>query len=992
MDTVRPLKQTPKLSLFFVRSPVPFLLLFAAAVCTQAQDPAAIEGRSIERIDFDPPAQPLAPADLARILPFQEGSLLRATDLREAIARLYATGRYSDISIDGSIDQHDSGRVILTIRTSPTWFVSGVTFDGVAEPPTKGQLLTASKLELGTEFLESDLPKAAQNIEERLRANGLYQAKVSYHVDRLPATEEVIVHFKIASGDRARFDGVHLGGDFTQPPQQIIDETHWRNGFSFIHLPGWRQETESLVSSGVDRVLTHLQRGDHLEATVGLQDIAYDADSNTVLPSLLIDSGPILQVRTTGAKVSRGKLRQLVPVFEERAVDRSLLVEGRRNLLEYFQSQGYFDAVVDFNQTPLQNGRELIEYNIELNDRHILSRLDITGNRYFDAETLRERLEMTPARWLRSRYGRYSQQILDRDIASIRDLYQSNGFRDADVSYNIEDEYKGIHGHLLVTLKVNEGPQWLVNKLTIQGAPESDLPYLRLVLESTEGQPFSEASIAADRDAILTYYFNNGYPDANFDWTQSPASEHRVDLAYTITPGKRIYVRSVIVRGLNTTKASLVDDRISLQPGDPISQNAIAQSQQKLYNLGIFSSVQTAIQNPDGNEDDKYVLFDVDEANRYSFTGGIGAQLGRIGAGVTTFDEPAGTTGFVPRISLGISRLNLFGEGRTLSLQTRFSTIEQRALLTYTAPQWLGAENLTATISGLFDNSHDIRTFTERRWETSAQLAQRLTRANSIQYRLTFRRVTLSDVVISPELIPQLSQPDRTGMFSMTFIQDRRDDPINSHRGIYNTIDVGIALRQLGSQTEFARLLARNSTYHPIGKDVVLARTLQFGWIERLSGEPQIPLAERFFAGGADTNRAFPDNQAGPRDLETGFPLGGDALLMHSTELRFPLFGDNVGGVLFWDVGNVYSEVQDISFRFRQENLQDFDYMVQAFGFGIRYKTPIGPIRLDFAFSPDSPRFYGFQGTYDQLLAGTGILTNQRINIFQFHFSLGQTF
>ena len=968
------------------------VLSFLAVVGAAAQDSTTLEGRRIERIQFDPPDQPLPTDELLRLLPFQAGSAVSAATIREAIQKLYATGRYSDVSIDGNIDASDGGGVIVTISTSRAYFIGGVTFDGIAEPPTRGQLLTAAKLELGREFSENDLKLAAQNIQARLRANGLYQGRVVYTIQRFPATEEVVVHFRIDSGDRARFDGVTLTGDFNKTPEQIIGETRWKRNFGFIHLPGWREETESLVSSGVNRVLDNLRRGDHLEATVELSDLAYHEDSNTVTPSLAIDSGPILEVVASGAKVSRGKLRQLVPVYEERAVDRSLLVEGRRNLLEYFQSQGYFDAVVDFKESPMKEQREVIDYSITPNGRHSLNHIDISGNRFFDTGTLRERLEITPARWLRSRYGRYSQRMLDRDLDSIRDLYRSNGFRDADVAAQIQDAYKGIHGHLAVLLQVKEGPQWLVNTLTIAGAPESDLPYLRSVLQSTAGQPFSEANVAADRDSILSYYFNNGYPDATFDWSQTPASEYRVNVTYTIAPGKREYVRSVIVRGLSSTRESLVDRRISLQPGDPISLNALAVSQQKLYDLGIFSRVQTAIQNPDGDEDAKYVLFDVNEANRYSFNGGIGAQLGRIGAGVTTFDEPAGTTGFVPRISLGVSRLNLFGEGRTLSLQTRFSTIEQRALLSYTAPQFLGYENLTLTISGLFDNSKDIRTFAERRWETAAQLSEKLTRANSVQYRVTFRRVTLNDIVISPELIPQLSQPERVGMFSTTFIQDRRDDPINSHRGIYNTIDVGIALRQLGSQTEFTRLLMRNSTYHPIGRDIVLARTLQFGWIQRLSGLPEIPLAERFFAGGATSNRAFPDNQAGPRDLETGFPLGGDALLMHSTELRFPLAGENLGGVLFHDMGNVYSDVRDISFRFRQENVQDFDYMVQSVGFGIRYRTPIGPIRVDFSFSPDSPRFYGFQGTFDQLLAGTGVKTNQRINIFQFHFSLGQTF
>ena len=150
---------------------------------------------------------------------------------------------------------------------------------------------------------------------------------------------------------------------------------------------------------------------------------------------------------------------------------------------------------------------------------------------------MRERLEITPARFPRTRYGRFSQKLLDRDLDAIRELYHANGFREADVKAIIDDNYKGVRGHLGVRIGVNEGPQWFVNTLEIKGAPESDLPYLRSALQSIEGEPFSEANVAADRESILSYYYNNGYPDATFDWSQSPGpAEHRVNLRYTITP------------------------------------------------------------------------------------------------------------------------------------------------------------------------------------------------------------------------------------------------------------------------------------------------------------------------------------------------------------------------------------------------------------------------------------------------------------------------
>jgi outer membrane protein assembly factor BamA len=352
-------------------------------------------------------------------------------------------------------------------------------------------------------------------------------------------------------------------------------------------------------------------------------------------------------------------------------------------------------------------------------------------------------------------------------------------------------------------------------------------------------------------------------------------------------------------------------------------------------------------------------------------------------------------------VSVGLSRINFMGLAHTVSLQTLYSTQQRRALLSYLAPQIKGHANLALNFSALFDDARDVRTFTARRWEGSVQLSQRLSTSDTIQYRYTFRRVTTSSVKIEPELIPLLSQAVLVGLVGGTFFRDRRDDPVDSHRGAYNSIDLSVAAGAFGSQTGFARLLARNSTYHKLRRDLVLARSLQFGDIQRTGGLPEIPLVEHFFAGGASTHRGFPSNQAGPRDLRTGFPLGGLALLMHSTELRFPLIGDNLGGVLFHDMGNVYSDIRNISFRFHQRNLQDFNYMVHSVGFGIRYRTPVGPVRVDLGYGPNTPRFFGFSGTFQELIdAGktricelpSATCVDQRISRFQFHFSLGQTF
>ena len=974
----------------------------------QDQTTARWEGQPITRIEFDPPQQPLPSEELTRLLPLKAGGTLRMDDVRDAIKKLYSTGRFADVSIDASpaeANQVGSG-VVLRISTELQYFISGVNISGEREPPNRNQLITASKLELGALFVESDLDQAIANMQEKLRVNGLYNATIQRRVDLRPEAEEANVYFDLDAGYRAHFDGIQLAGQLNHLTDKEIKATGWHRGFGPIHLSGWREVNESRVETGVEKLRKNFQKGDRLEASVTLDKLDYHPATNTATPYLTIDSGPIVEVRTTGTKVSSGRLRELVPVYQERTVDRGLLVEGQRNLAEYFRSKGYFDAQVDFMQYDPEPNRTLIEYNITSGDRHKLKHIDITGNRYFDYATLRERMYLKTASFLRRRYGLYSERLLQQDEDNIADLYRANGFPDVMVMHRpVQDNYGGERGDLAVEIQVNEGPQWLVNQMTIEGVPAADEAYLRSIIRSTAGQPYSPANVAADRDSILGYYYNNGYPAAQFESSQDPGpAPNRVNLHYRVIPGVRQYVRGTLVRGLENTRPTLVANRIFLAPGDPISQSRIAQSQQKLYDLGIFSKVETALQNPDGEEESKYVLFHLDEARRYSFNFGLGAELARIGGSANSLDYPAGTTGFSPRVSFGVSRLNVLGLGHTVSLQTQVSTLRKRALLNYLVPQFEGHENLSLTFSPLFDDSNDVRTFSARRVEGTVQLAQKISRTYSFQYRYTFRRVTLdqNSLKIAPQAVGLLNQPVRTGLIGSSFIQDRRDDPVNSHRGILNTIDLAYAYKAFGSETDFTRMLVRNATYYPIGRDIVLARSLQFGYIQRWGGLSEIPLSERFYSGGASTNRAFPDNQAGPRDPLTGFPIGGSALFFHSTELRFPLIGDSIGGVLFHDMGNVYSDVTSISFRFHQQNLQDFNYMVHSIGFGFRIRTPVGPIRADFSYSPNSPRFFGFNGTINDLLnvppsqvlctSASPLCSNQHINSFQFHFSLGQTF
>jgi outer membrane protein assembly complex protein YaeT len=972
-----------------------WILGFAAAPAGAA--PEDWEGRTVQAVGFEPATQPYPRDYLLGILPVRIGQPLQLAGVRAAIERLYRTGRYADIRVDA---REAPGGVALTFITRGNFFVGRVSVSGVSQPPADGVLVNATRLELGTLYTNAATAEAVNNLEQALRTNGFYTTHIvpEYHYD--PVTQQVAIHFNIETGERARLTTPVLTGTPERKPAEILKTTHWKGWF------GWKTATGARTQDGVQRVRRTYQKRERLEARVSLDKMDWNRDTNRVEPTLNIEAGPKISVITTGAKISRGRLKQLVPVFEEQSVDRDLLVEGAANIREYLEGQGYFHAKVEFETRSVDGAaapRNIIEYRIARGERHKVASVTIAGNRYFDTNTIRERMYIRPASLVQFRHGRFSEAFLKQDAEAIAALYRANGFRDVEVTPRVDHGSTGKQNDIAIYIGIKEGPQWLVEGLTIEGSSEANREAVLGLVQSQQGQPFSDINVAIDRDNILDYYYNQGHIGATFAWSFAAAPQpNRVSLKYTVTEGRQRFLREFLVSGLEATDAKLVRERLTLDPGDPLSRGQMLETQRRLYDLGVFARVDMAIQNPGGEEAAKYVLVDAEEARKYTFTTGFGAEVAKIGGCRSCLDSPQGAAGFSPRASFGVTRRNFLGEGHIVSFQSRVSTLQQRGVLSYEAPQFRGNNNVSLLFSGVFDDSRDVRTFSSRRREVSAQVGQKVSKASTMLYRFSYRRVSVTDLIVSPELIPLYSQPARIGMASTNYIEDRRDDPSDAHRGVFNTLDAGWASKYFASQSDFTHLLARNSTYHSfgLGGRYVLARTLTLGWLQPLRAGADIPLSERFFGGGAQSHRGFPENQAGIRDLETGFPLGGKAILINQTELRFPAMGDNMGGVLFWDAGNVYSRLQALSFRQSQRDLKDFDYMVHAVGLGVRYRTPVGPVRFDVAWSINPPKFYGFKGTYDELVScssatppTTGcVKTVQRISHFQFHFSLGQAF
>ena len=989
-------------------------------------------GRTVKSIEL-----PKVPDSdrLLQMLPQKPGQPLDRDQVRESIRVLFSTGRFADIQAE--VTPSDAA-VVLTFTTSLNFFVGRVDVEGAPGHPSYNQIVNSSKFQLGELHTLDKLDRALQNIRQLMQENGYYRARVTAESTSNAATEQVSILFHITANSPAHIGEVNVTGHTAISQAQIQDIARMR--------PGDRV-TASRITTALQRLRKKFQKQHRVLAQVSIAEQKYHPESNSVDYTFLLDPGPVVVVYAQGFHVSRGVLKREIPVYQENALDEDLLNEGKRNLLNYLQSRGYFDATVDFQKENTPDSLRVI-YRIDPGPVHKLELIEITGNKYFSRQMLRQRLQIQVAGKFFSP-GHYSEALLKNDGAGIQALYVSNGFRQAKVQTKVDDNYRHNQNHLAVHIQIEEGPQTLVGAFRIVGNQKIDTKAFP-ELNTTSGQPYSEQNLGSDRESILIHYFNHGFPNATLDVTTNPSSQtpDREDVTYTIREGEQFFVNRVMVGGLDHTRDYVVQREIQVAAGQPLSQEELLRTQTKLYDLGIFSQVDTAVQNPEGSDPQKNVLIQVEEAKRYTFTYGIGLEFETgLPAGTSS---PGGSTGVSPRVGFDVTRLNVGGRDQTLTFQSHVGRLQQRGLISYEIPKLFNNDRLKLFYTIFYDNSLDVSTFTSQRLEGKIDLRQQIgqqqaTHSTSVIYRFDYRRVKASDLAenFSPVQFSLFSLPARVGGPGFTFIRDRRDNPLESTQGQYFTLDGFTASSFVGSQSDFARVLIQDSTYYAFGRPkrkFVFARSTTLGMEQVFRGTrilppgscplnnlqtacqeniSIVPLPELFFTGGGNSHRGFGLNQAGPRDPDSGFPVGGSALFVNNEELRFPsvslpYLGEGFGFALFHDMGNVFTAGHDMLkglVRWHQSdpaqclptnpgaiipacetqfNNSGYDYTSHAVGVGLRYKTPIGPLRFDFGYNLNPTRY--FQGTFDPTtLVQTGFET-QRLRHFNVFFSIGQPF
>ena len=906
----------------------------------------------------------------------------------DSLRKLYTTGRFQELRAEA---EPVAGGVELIFVAQAQFFAGSVRVEGTPRGLDASGLVTTSRLRLGQPLAKEALNASAQRLSEVLAENGYHQAKISYQIIPDLLTQEGEVVFTIDPGKAAVLSEVEFRGDGVVKPEKLASVAGWRVG---------RQLTSDRLEKGLSRIHQFFVKQKRLTATTSVLGRNYDEKNNTERLVVQVDAGPRIQVRIQGGHISSSKMKEILPMYTEGVADDFAVRQGKEKLEDHFQKQGHFSASVEAGQSVQPDSKDVnITYTVTPGPLGYFVGYAFEGNSSFSSADLQSVLTIEPAGFVHER-GVFSREMLTHDTKTLTDLYHTAGYLEATVTPREETHHGGEPNNVFVTLVVNEGLRTEVAKLTLQGLDTETEKTIREGLLTKPGEAYSPARVQRDRESIRSYFNDRGYLGASVEGSVVPGpGDHQMTVEYQVQPGMQERIRRVVMLGNQHTRDGIIRRELQFQPGQPLNQSKLLDSQRRLYDLGVFNQVQIGPQDPQGPLGSKTVLVNVEEAKRWTLGYGGGMEVQRLGS-----NKPKGEFKASPRFSLDVTRLNVGGRAQTLTFHSRLSTLDKGASLSYYIPRFPTRPDLHLRLTALVDRSSDVLTFTSERAEASIGVEKRYSPATFITARLNFRNVKALDLAetISEQQIPLASRAARIAMFGMSYVNDHRDNPVDASRGSFSIADAGISWDHLGSEANFVRLSGENSTFYRLARHLIFARDTRFAFESPFGGLRQvvttdsngmtqitlthdIPLPERFFMGGSESHRGFSINQAGPRDLEKGFPIGGNALFLNSLELRMPFADNRLGFVLFHDAGNVFSSIRLMRLlKVHQSSPGDFNYTVHAVGLGFRYKTPVGPLRLDIGYSLNPPRF--------NVVNDSGVTETIRLSKIQFFLGIGQSF
>lgn len=885
---------------------------------------------------------PLADREQVRsLLAIEVGRPLAEEQVRRTLTNLYATGMAGQIEI---LSRPSDGGVTAVVALWTSLLVEEVRLEGELGL-RREELAGEIPQKAGQPLVESRVIRGVYRLQDLYQARGYMEAQVRVQVDGEAAPRgRVDVVYRVAAGPRATVGEIELAGE-TGPftPADLIPRLKLSPG------DGFRQRLAEESTARLQRWL--IDQGYRM-AQVDEPRQEYDRESHRMRLTYPLSVGPEVRVQVVGAELAERRKRDLLPFMGPGGYDEALVLQSVDRIERHYQERGHYRVRVASRE---ERSDGLLQLTLEIDPgrQYTLERILFQGNERVGDDKLAELMATTPRRLLSLGSGRLVDEVLAEDLENVRAYYALQGFTEARVS---PPRVEADGQELTVVVEIEEGHRRRVAELAFSGVEALDVQTLRQDLAGQSllqaGGPFHPVLLEDSLEVVRARYEAAGYASAQVSAvTEWNDDDTRVKVTVQVLEGPRTTVDRIIVRGNRKTRGAVIRRSLDLATGEPVSGARLLEAQRRLYRLGAFSRVEVNLAPAAPGAGSRDVVARVEEGETRRLTYGFG------------YDTEDGVRGL-----LGYSDSNLWGRGFTLGADTRLAldvaesfddppVRDSRTRLSLTQP-FVGRWEIPLTYSLFYvDEEKESFNLVRRgaRVEASRIFAERHRAGLVFDYRLV-RSETLAragDVSDQPD---REDRNIRIASLIPNLLLDGRDDPLDPTRGWSTYAQTQYAFPFLSTSEEFLKLFVQQTGYLPFGRFGVVAASVRVGGIEpfRAAGDdpvvpPELPssrisIAERFFAGGANTHRAYRRDQLGIPGETTfgGDPVGGNGLLLLNLDWRFPLAG-GVGGVLFFDAGNVWADWRQI----------DPGEAKLGVGTGVRYLSPIGPLRLEVGWKLD---------------------------------------
>lgn len=901
---------------------------------------------------------------------------------------------YSQKEIESSIDalQHAGGFQKVTVNVvpdlaglrvefllEPAYFIGIVSFPGASGEFSYTRLLQVANLPDEDPYIKTRMDNGTQALQEFFKRNGFFESRTEASAQIDDAHQLVSVSYTVILGQRARIAEVQIEGTNAEETARLLRSTQsLRARLSGGLLKRGKPYTEQRLKNATNLIKRSLSKQQRLASDVAQNPPQFHAEGNLVDVSFKVKLGPMVSVRVSGAKLTRipflsgYEMHRLIPIYSERSIDSELVQEGKENLTDYFQKKGYSDVSVNVKTTEKADRIE-IAYEINRGQKYKVDRISFRGDANLPAAKLASHVTVKKAHFWS--HGLISQKLVRESVSNLEAIYRDRGYEDVKVTSRVTKRAPKID----VEFDIEEGAQTLVAEINVTGNEHIPRDQLTMpkAFELKAGAPYSPRALLDDRNRITATYLDHGYPNVEVKTkiTRHTDDAHRIDVSYLIDEHQLVRVGNIVYLGQVRTRLSLIKKTAKLDPEAPVKRVQMLGAETRLYDLNILDWASVGPRRPITDQTEETALVKVHEAKRNDIVYGFGFEVSHRGGNV-----PSGTIAVpgLPTINLGnyqiapsqatyasprglieFNRRNMRGLGETASASLLLSRLDQRFLTTYSQPHFF--ESQWSSLSSFsMERTTENPLFAATLGDASFQVERTISQKKNtrLQLRYDFNKTILSEVLV-PELVLSQDRNVLLSTFSGTLIRDTRDHPLDAHRGVFETVNLGITPTALGSSANFLRFFGQYATYKSF-HSVVFAESIRLGLAKAFSSS-FIPTSQLFFSGGGTSLRGFPIDEAGPQRLvpfctglqnQTGcvnvtVPVGGNELFIFNSEVRFPLhipfgFLKPLGGVVFYDGGNVYSAI----------NLPNFvNNFTNTIGVGLRYATPIGPIRFDLGYN-----------------------------------------